>query len=108
VVQLAVQYPEQLPLTAYLKAFDVWPQDVQALKAEHLAQVQQWGKPCMLWAGWECQDLSPAGSGKGLAGKRSGTFWALYEVLEQLRKIMGDRPGVRVGEHGHGRLLAEE
>ena len=90
---LVAEYPEQLPLTACKGAFSRWPQDVGELGREHLVQLQQAGRPCMLWAGWECQDLSPAGSGKGLAGKHSSTFFALHRVLVQLQGMLGDRLG---------------
>lgn len=46
------------------------------------------GRPDLVWASFPCQDLSLAGSGAGLRGKRSGTFrpfWALVRgmVLEE-------------------------
>ena len=31
----------------------------------------------LAWASFPCQDLSLAGSGAGLGGERSGTFWAV-------------------------------
>jgi DNA (cytosine-5)-methyltransferase 1 len=38
-------------------------------------------KADLTWASFPCQDLSLAGSGKGLSGKRSGLFWALWSLL---------------------------
>jgi hypothetical protein len=65
---LAAKYPQQLPLSAVQHAFTFWPQDVLQLQPLHFHQLQQLPGSVVLWAGWECQDLSPAGSGKGLQG----------------------------------------
>ena len=47
------------------------------------------GHPGLIWASFPCQDLSLAGNGAGLAGKRSGTFgpfWALArDIISQNR-----------------------
>jgi site-specific DNA-cytosine methylase len=93
VAGLAAAYPDQLPLAACEGAFTRWPQDVDRIRAEHVEQLKQQGRPCVLWAGWECQDLSPAGSGKGLAGRHSSTFFALHKVLVQMQEQLGDRLG---------------
>jgi DNA (cytosine-5)-methyltransferase 1 len=37
------------------------------------------------WASFPCQDLSLAGNGKGLSGKRSGSFWGYWRLMEALR-----------------------
>lgn len=42
------------------------------------------GNPTLAWASFPCQDLSLAGKGKGLAGERSGTFWAFWKIIESL------------------------
>jgi DNA (cytosine-5)-methyltransferase 1 len=42
------------------------------------------GSPDLVWASFPCQDLSLAGNGAGLAGKRSGMFkpfWSLMRAL---------------------------
>ena len=38
----------------------------------------------MSWASFPCQDLSLAGSGRGLRGERSGTFWPFWGLMERL------------------------
>lgn len=38
----------------------------------------------LLWASFPCQDLSLAGSKKGLKGARSGTFWLFWKIVEDL------------------------
>jgi site-specific DNA-cytosine methylase len=93
VQQLSLQYPEQLPASSVSNAFVFWPQDVAELSHSHLLQLQQLPGPVVLWAGWECNDLSVAGSGQGLAGPRSGTFFSLHKVLLGLHDLLGARLG---------------
>ncbi len=38
----------------------------------------------LAWASFPCQDLSLAGSGAGLKGERSGTFWPFWRIIEEL------------------------
>lgn len=40
----------------------------------------------LAWASFPCQDLSLAGMGAGLKGKRSGTFWPFWNLICELRK----------------------
>lgn len=42
------------------------------------------GAPDLVWASFPCQDLSLAGKGAGLAGKRSGMFKPFWKLVEQL------------------------
>ncbi|MFH1913675.1 MAG: DNA cytosine methyltransferase [Pseudomonadota bacterium] len=42
------------------------------------------GQADMAWASFPCQDLSLAGNGTGLRGKRSGLFWTFMGLMEQL------------------------
>lgn len=44
------------------------------------------GRPDLVWASFPCQDLSLAGAGAGLSGKRSGTFWPFWRLIEGLAK----------------------
>ena len=89
--RLSQQYPAQLPRAAWAEAFGFWPQDVLALGDQHLAQLQRVAGPVLVWAGWECQDLSAAGAGRGLVGSRSSTFFALHRVLLGLQQRLGPR-----------------
>ena len=43
------------------------------------------GHADLAWASFPCQDLSLAGSGEGLDGARSGTFWPFWRLMEKLR-----------------------
>ena len=38
----------------------------------------------LAWASFPCQDLSLAGSGAGLKGERSGTFWPFWNLMTEL------------------------
>ena len=42
------------------------------------------GTADLAWASFPCQDLSLAGSGAGLRGNRSGTFWPFWRLIEAL------------------------
>jgi DNA (cytosine-5)-methyltransferase 1 len=42
------------------------------------------GVPALAWASFPCQDLSLAGTGAGLDGKRSGTFRSFTDILDSL------------------------
>ncbi len=53
--------------------------DICALDATALP-----GRPDLVWGSFPCQDLSLAGHGKGLAGERSGTFYAFWDLVRGL------------------------
>ena len=53
--------------------------DIRALSADALP-----GRPDLVWGSFPCQDLSLAGQGKGLAGERSGTFYAFWDLVSSL------------------------
>jgi DNA (cytosine-5)-methyltransferase 1 len=42
------------------------------------------GRADLVWASFPCQDLSLAGPGAGLSGKRSGTFWPFWHLMTEL------------------------
>lgn len=42
------------------------------------------GKANLIWGSFPCQDLSLAGSGAGLKGDRSGTFWPFWDIVRGL------------------------
>ena len=53
--------------------------DVAALTSADLPEIAD-----LAWASFPCQDLSLAGSGAGLCGKRSSTFWPFWRLLQAL------------------------
>jgi DNA (cytosine-5)-methyltransferase 1 len=55
--------------------------DINALDAESLP-----GRADLIWASFPCQDLSLAGSGKGLKGSRSGLIWSLLDITRKLKQ----------------------
>jgi hypothetical protein len=91
--QLSSTYPALLPPESYRHAFTALPQDVSRITTVHLVHAgalnsDQW----MVVAGFECQDLSPAGSGKGLSGEHSITFFPLKRVLGALQQLQPQKP----------------
>jgi site-specific DNA-cytosine methylase len=91
VESLRAQYPQQLSREVVERAFDCWPHDVRCIQPAHVQQLSSLGGAVVLWAGWECQDLSAAGSGKGLQGARSSTFFPLHDVWQQLCARLGGK-----------------
>ena len=89
VATLLAKYPQQLQHEACRQAFTFWPQDIYRVQQQHLRQLQGLGGPYVLWAGWECQDLSPAGTGRGLSGPCSSTFNPLRDLLQTLQGLVG-------------------
>ena len=87
-VALHHKYPWQFERAAFERAFalpsDIHQVDVGVLMEEMRHASEYW----VVVAGWECQDLSPAGSGRGLQGKRSGTFYPLLGVLTTLQELL--------------------
>jgi DNA (cytosine-5)-methyltransferase 1 len=60
---------------------DLFIDDVKQVKTSNLP-----GRADLAWASFPCQDLSLAGNGEGLQGKRSGTFWMFWNLIRELRK----------------------
>ena len=63
------------------------------------------GRADLAWASFPCQDLSLAGSGAGLKGERSGTFWPFWDLMKALR-AEGRAPKTIVLENVCGALTS--
>ncbi len=74
--------------------------DVGALTTKDLP-----GTADLAWASFPCQDLSLAGSGAGLKGDRSGTFWPFWQLIKRLVRE-GRAPSVVVLENVCGALTS--
>jgi DNA (cytosine-5)-methyltransferase 1 len=61
----------------------------------------------LAWASFPCQDLSLAGNGKGLAGDRSGVFWAFWKLMQSLRSE-GRRPPIIALENVAGLISSHQ
>lgn len=72
-----------------------------------LASSELPGQADLAWASFPCQDLSLAGMGAGLRGKRSGTFWPFWTLVQQLGHE-GRRPAVVVLENVCGALTSHD
>jgi site-specific DNA-cytosine methylase len=90
---LHIQYSVLFPSKAFKSPFSL-PQDINLVTSDNLLkhgaynQDTQW----MVVAGWECQGLSPAGQGKGLAGPRSSTFYPLVDLCATLQLLQPALP----------------
>jgi len=65
------------------------------------------GAADLIWASFPCQDLSLAGSGAGLRGERSGTFWPFWQLMRGL-SAEGRAPSLIVLENVCGALTSHE
>lgn len=65
------------------------------------------GRADLAWASFPCQDLSLAGSGAGLNGSRSGTFWPFWNHIKTLARE-GRNPSLIVLENVCGAITSHE
>lgn len=65
------------------------------------------GNAHLAWASFPCQDLSLAGCGAGLRGRRSGTFWMFSSLIETLA-AEGRAPALVVLENVCGTLTSHD
>ncbi|MDC0737277.1 DNA cytosine methyltransferase [Cognatishimia sp. SS12] len=63
------------------------------------------GTPDLIWASFPCQDLSLAGKGAGLAGKRSGMFKPFWKLVRQLHAD-GRGPKIIALENVYGAITS--
>lgn len=63
------------------------------------------GSADLAWASFPCQDLSLAGTGAGLKGSRSGTFWPFWRLINALSG-QNRRPSTVVLENVCGALTS--
>ena len=83
VAYLQERYPRQFHPAALEEWCTALPGDVFDITLQHLqsAGLGDSNQPWLVIAGWECQDLSAAGSGRGLYGQHSRTFWGVMDVV---------------------------
>jgi hypothetical protein len=90
---LHIQYGVLFTSRAFKIPFSL-PHDINLVTNDNLPkhgaynQNTQW----IVVAGWECQDLSLAGQGKGLAGPQSSTFYPLIELCATLQLLQPTHP----------------
>jgi len=82
----------------HAKELDV--RDVAEVTIERLP-----GRADLMWGSFPCQDLSLAGQGAGLDGRRSGTFWPFMELVDDLGRE-GREPRLIVLENVVGALTS--
>src|SRR5438309_5214628 len=64
--------------TGDLPLAPIWD-DVATLRSTYIPSVD------IIYGGFPCQDISVAGRGKGLAGKRSGLFFEIVRLCGEIR-----------------------
>jgi hypothetical protein len=90
---LQERYPGLLPPTALQATFTALPQDVWRITNAQLRSLsQRFPKQWLVVGGWECQDLSPAGNGKGITGPKSSTIAPFVNIIAQLQLLQTDLP----------------
>lgn len=65
------------------------------------------GRADLAWGSFPCQDLSLAGMGAGLDGKRSGAFWGYWKLISALAREKR-KPRMVVLENVYGTLTSHE
>jgi len=65
------------------------------------------GHADLVWASFPCQDLSLAGNGAGLKGKRSGTFWGFWNTIRGLAQT-GRKPRMILLENVYGAITSHD
>lgn len=78
----------------------LWVGDVAEVCPDQLP-----GTADLAWASFPCQDLSLAGSGAGLTGARSGTFWPFWKHITELCEE-GRAPATIVLENVYGAITS--
>lgn len=79
----------------------IWD-DVRTLQGDNLPSVD------MVYGGFPCQDISVAGAGKGLEGERSGLFFEIMRLADEVRPrflFLENVPAITA--RGLGRVLGE-
>lgn len=74
---------DKMKAAAYEANFDE-PEELVVGDINDVTIGQLPGTADLAWASFPCQDLSLAGNGAGLAGERSGTFWAFWRLMRGL------------------------
>ena len=98
---LTLQFPGQLKRESWSEAFTAVPQDVyrmgcrELISAGALGHNQQW----IVIGGFECQDLSSAGAGRGFEGQRSVSFFPLLDIVRELQDIQKQQPPIYLIEN---------
>ncbi|KAJ9531042.1 hypothetical protein QJQ45_000957 [Haematococcus lacustris] len=97
---LSAQYPAQLPPCAYAAAFTTLPSDVRHVTTKQLVHCGATaGRQWLVVAGWECQDLSPAGSQAGMHGPHSSTYTACLRIVGALQQLQRSLPPAYIFEN---------
>jgi hypothetical protein len=85
--RLSAARPDLLPPSAITDMFNP-PQDVYQVTASALLDLHPLNTSShwFIAGGFECQDLSSAGSCRGLKGEHSKSYWALLRILGEMQQ----------------------
>lgn len=86
----------------FKKAPELKVADIASLSLSNLP-----GRADLAWASFPCQDLSLAGNGRGLGGKRSGLFWEFWRLVQGLR-LEARAPRLIVLENVYGTITSHK
>ena len=95
VQMLSIQYPDQLPHSTWEGTFmQRFPMDVRRITSQHVSDlvVQHPAQHFLLVAGWRCEDLSAAASGRGWSGSLSSSFFDTVRVLGSFLQLVANPP----------------
>ena len=93
VSQFLHHYPTLIDPSAVSEAFSLLPHDVRCVGSTELVAAGALDRTrWLVVAGWECQDLSPAGNNKGLNGPKSSTFFDCVRIIGALQQLQRARP----------------
>jgi DNA (cytosine-5)-methyltransferase 1 len=82
-------------------------EDLSHRDIKSLTTAQLPGTPKLAWASFPCQNLSLAGSGAGLRGQKSSTFWSFWNLIKELGKE-NRAPDVIVLENVVGAITSDK
>lgn len=100
IAAMHAKYPHMFPVSASEHAFSSLPMDVRAVDTAALVTAgATWGQQWLVVAGWSCEDLSAAGTGRGLKGKRSSNFWDAVRIIGALQQLQPVLPPAYILEN---------
>ena len=92
--------------SAYRAAFGL-AEELRVCDVGSLTTADLPGQADLAWASFPCQDLSLAGPYQGLAGRRSGTFWGFWGLMQGLHRE-GRAPRMIVLENVKGAITSKQ
>ena len=100
IAQMQERYPQLLKGGAVADAFTTLPMDVVACGPSQLvAAGARDGTQWLVIAGPECKDFSPAGHGRGRAGRHAHTLQGCISIIGSLQQLQPSKPPLYILEN---------